>query len=205
MPFIGNKPSAVPLTSADIADSIITSAKIVDGTIVNADINASAAIDASKLTGAGISMAQQWRITADLTGSADPISSNLEIVDTDGYGGIGSAMTESSGTFTFPSTGIYFINFNILQRTITTADYCQGIIKTTTNNSTYDAASDGRTNSSSSGTAFSSTSTSFIFDVTDVTTHKVRFQIIQAEATNTLLGSTANNLTYMTFIRLGDT
>ena len=51
MPFIGNKPSAVPLTSADIADSIITSAKIVDGTIVNADINASAAIDASKLTG----------------------------------------------------------------------------------------------------------------------------------------------------------
>ena len=52
MPFIGNKPSAVPLTSADITDSIITSAKIVDGTIVNADINASAAIAGNKL-GAG--------------------------------------------------------------------------------------------------------------------------------------------------------
>jgi len=51
MPFIGNKPSAVPLTSADIADSIITSAKIVDGTIVNADINASAAIVSTKLSG----------------------------------------------------------------------------------------------------------------------------------------------------------
>ena len=51
MPFIGNKPSAVPLTSADIADGIITSAKIADGTIVNADINASAAIVATKLTG----------------------------------------------------------------------------------------------------------------------------------------------------------
>jgi len=51
MPFIGNKPSAVPLTSADIADSIITSAKIVDGTIVNADINASAAIASTKLSG----------------------------------------------------------------------------------------------------------------------------------------------------------
>jgi hypothetical protein len=44
MPFIGNKPSAIPLTSADIADSIITSAKIADGAIVNADINASAGI-----------------------------------------------------------------------------------------------------------------------------------------------------------------
>jgi hypothetical protein len=53
MPFIGNKPASVPLTSADIADSIITSAKIVDGTIVNADINASAAIAGTKLTGAG--------------------------------------------------------------------------------------------------------------------------------------------------------
>ena len=51
MGYIGTKPSAVPLTSADITDGIITSAKIADGTIVNADINASAAIDASKLTG----------------------------------------------------------------------------------------------------------------------------------------------------------
>jgi hypothetical protein len=51
MPFIGNTPAQVPLTSADIADGIITSAKIVDGTIVNADINASAAIASTKLSG----------------------------------------------------------------------------------------------------------------------------------------------------------
>jgi len=43
MPFIGNKPSAVPLTSADIADGII----------VNADINASAAIALTKLASTG--------------------------------------------------------------------------------------------------------------------------------------------------------
>jgi hypothetical protein len=53
MGYVGVKPSAVPLTSADIADGIITSAKIVDGTIVNADINASAAIAGTKLTGVG--------------------------------------------------------------------------------------------------------------------------------------------------------
>jgi hypothetical protein len=29
MPFIGNKPTAVPLTGADLTDGIITSAKIV--------------------------------------------------------------------------------------------------------------------------------------------------------------------------------
>jgi hypothetical protein len=51
MPFIGNKPSAVPLTSADIADGIITSAKILDGTIVNSDISTTSAITLNKLSG----------------------------------------------------------------------------------------------------------------------------------------------------------
>jgi hypothetical protein len=52
MPFIGNKPSAVPLTSADIADSIITSAKITDATIVNGDI-ANSTIALAKLSATG--------------------------------------------------------------------------------------------------------------------------------------------------------
>jgi hypothetical protein len=34
----------------------------------------------------GITEAEQWRLTADLTNSADPISSNLERADTDGFG-----------------------------------------------------------------------------------------------------------------------
>jgi hypothetical protein len=67
MPFIGNKPSAVPLTAADITDGIITSAKIVDGTIVNADISASAAISGSKLSGAGFSGATTTSSAVDIT------------------------------------------------------------------------------------------------------------------------------------------
>ena len=48
MGYIGKNPTAVPLTSDDIADNIITSSKIADGTIVNADIND---VAATKLTG----------------------------------------------------------------------------------------------------------------------------------------------------------
>lgn len=51
MPFIGNQPAKVPLTSADIADSIITSAKIVDATIANADIANSTINLTTKVTG----------------------------------------------------------------------------------------------------------------------------------------------------------
>ena len=71
MGYIGTKPSAVPLTSADITDGIITSAKIADGTIVNADINASAAIDASKLSGAG---GMTLLSTTTLSGTSTSIS-----------------------------------------------------------------------------------------------------------------------------------
>jgi len=155
--------------------------------------------------GGGITMAQQWRLTSDLTGNADPISSNLEIVDTDGYGGIGSNMSESSGVFSFPSTGIYLIHFHILQYVVSGGDYCQGIIQTTTDNSSYSSAADARTNSSSSGTAFNSAFTSFIFDVTNTSTHKVSFRVVQANTSNKISGNSSSNLTHMTFIRLGDT
>jgi hypothetical protein len=48
MAYIGKKPTDKPLTSADLADNIVTSAKIVDGTIVDADVND---VAATKLSG----------------------------------------------------------------------------------------------------------------------------------------------------------
>ena len=69
MPFIGNKPSAVPLTSADIADSIITSAKITDATIVNGDI-ANATIALAKLSATGTASASTFLRGDNSWGSA---------------------------------------------------------------------------------------------------------------------------------------
>ena len=94
MPFIGNKPSAVPLTSADIADSIITSAKIVDGTILNADINASSAIALSKLSTTGTPTSSNflrgdgaWNTppAGAMVFLAETSASNVTSVDLNGY------------------------------------------------------------------------------------------------------------------------
>ena len=71
MPFIGNKPSAVPLTSADITDGIITSAKIADGTIVNADINASAGVVFTKLASTGTLTVDNIQFPATQVASAN--------------------------------------------------------------------------------------------------------------------------------------
>ena len=91
--YLGNIPSAVPLTSADIADGIITSAKIADGTIVNADINASSAIALSKLSTTGTADATTFlrgdgaytAVSSDYVLLASTTASNVATIDLNGY------------------------------------------------------------------------------------------------------------------------
>ena len=226
--YLGNAPTAVPLTSADIADGIITSAKIVDGTIVNADINASSAIAISKLSatgtslqvlrmnsgatalefatlGGGITEADQWRITTNLTGvtSAVDVTANWERNDSTGYSVLGTGMTESSGIFTFPSTGYYLIQFFTNMQSTTATSYMSNIINVTTNNSTYVGVCNSDTNAFQ-GSVYSTLSIEYIFDVTSTANCKIKFAV-QASNSANFLGDSTVQKTGVTFIRLGDT
>jgi len=150
----------------------------------------------------GITMADQWRLTANNTTNAD-ISSNLERVDDASSAKIGTGMSESSGIFTFPSTGLYLVRYNILGEAIAN-DNILGSIKTTTNNSSYNAdaigyfCGDGSTQGSASALA------EYFFNVTNTSTHKVRFNIASIDGGSAVFGNTGENLTFFTFIRLGD-
>jgi hypothetical protein len=140
----------------------------------------------------GITEADQWRLTANKTGTGI-INTNLERIDTDGGGYIGTGMTQSSGNFSFPSTGIWLISLNILSD-----NQVYTSMETTQDNSSYNAAALAYADSSvQSGNA------QFLFDVTDTSTHKVNFNVFSISGT--LYGSTDNNSTSFTFIRLGDT
>jgi len=54
--------------------------------------------------------------------------------------------------------------------------------------------------------AYNTTTSSILFDVTDTSTHKIRFSAtsITSSAT-TVIGNSSSNSTAVTFIRLGDT
>jgi hypothetical protein len=170
--------------------------------------------DGSGLTGLtnGITMADQWRVSSSfaLTGSVSIISSNWERVDApSGYGTIGSAMTESSGVFTFPSTGIYYIEYIcMLVVTNTAVRYCGNRVQTTVNNSSYSTAMEtlGHIGISNSFGAYNTTTSSILFDVTDTSTHKIRFSATSITSSETtVIGNSTSNSTAVTFIRLGDT
>jgi len=154
----------------------------------------------------GITNAQQWRLTTDFTNDANPIASNLEQVDHGGAGKIGSDMTQSSGTFTFPDTGIWYIAFKgaFLSGAGDGANYNFTEILTTIDNSSYSSRNNTAAASNGSSQYMSCFSTT-IFDVTDTSTHKVRFKVNVADSGITTLGNSDTTLTGMDFIRLGDT
>ena len=156
----------------------------------------------------GITMLDQWRVTSAFTGSQNPVSSNLERVDNLSSGTlIGSGMSVSSGYWTFPSTGIYKIEWDtMVYLNSASSRYVESFIYATTNNSNYSEVSRGATNLHNSGSnTYGGTHCNFLFDVTDVSTHKVYFRQTPSNSNVTTAGSTNNNFTYMTFMRIGDT
>ena len=155
----------------------------------------------------GITMVDQFALTSSfsLSNGANIITANLARVNNgESPGFIGTGMTESSGVFTFPSTGIYMITFNAYANSSGAALYNTRQIQVTLNNSSYAtaASSDGNFYT---GTSYGGSPVQYILDVTDTANVKVKFRV-DADGTNiTLLGNSGTNDTSFTFIRLGDT
>ncbi len=154
----------------------------------------------------GITMADQFRMTANISSNVDPISSNIERIDTAGQGTIGTGMSLSSGRFTFPSTGIYLVSFNAYGITASGGDNLGMYLKVTTNNSSYTGVASSFAGNQG-GKSISVTANSLI-DVTDTSNVKVSFQALSLDSGSYFVGDTTGttiNETYFTFIRLGDT
>ena len=140
--------------------------------VAGQSLTATTAGVASWATVGGLAQASQWRLTTGFTGSASPIASNLEEVDTDGYARIGSAMTESSGVFTFPETGIWYIEFWVRHLYAASSRFVVSYIYTTVDNGTWTQATESGDSIYSNGNVQAYTRSSFLFDVTSTTTHK---------------------------------
>tara|TARA_A100001388_G_scaffold221426_1_gene172138 strand:- start:360 stop:914 length:555 start_codon:yes stop_codon:yes gene_type:complete len=157
--------------------------------------------DSTITSGYPLAVADMWRLTSDITGTDGTISSNLERCSTaTGLGSIGSAMSVSSGIWTFPQTGIYWVRMNayMLSQSDT---YTQIEIEITENNSDYTlTALNGDGDAGAGGHAL----VEMFFEVTDTSTHKVRFQTSSMASGSKIFGHDDRNYTTFTFIRLGN-
>ena len=208
------------ITTGTLADARVPSlnaSKITAGTIATARLGSGTASSSTFLRGdntfntpplGGITMADQWRVTTAFTGNANPIASNLEREDTaPALSYLGSQMTESSGVFTFPSTGIYMVQFFAGFKYNGDATYCSLYIKGTTNGSTGVQLAEANTyiTRNSSTTTYTTAFVSSILDIQNTSNNKVMFQVDKEDTSVETLANTARTSTGFRFIRLGDT
>ena len=167
------------------------------------------AISGSSLTGltSGITMAEQWRLQAAIQSNQDPLT-NWGLVNNGNQGRIGSSMSHSSGIFTFPSTGIYLIMLVLQGYSDNHTQNLIGGIAVTTNNSSYSTiaySQNGIYDYSNSYSSHANGTNTHIFDVTNTSTHKVRFVYGAGQGGEYCDGSGSYTKTSATFVRLGDT
>ena len=158
---------------------------------------------------AGITEADQWRFTTDFdSGTSTPkfITANWERNDTQ-FDKIGTGMSESSGVFTFPSTGIWKVDFVCSVYHASNDARVDVIIYYTANNSSYAEAalSYNGIRGQLNGAKERTTIVSAIMDIDDTSNDKVKFGLEDLDNAVTVEGSSTYNFNSATFIRLGDT
>ena len=214
---VGGLPDGT-VDAGTLATNSVDSAELIDGAVDDSHI---AALASSKLTGAlpaisganltnlpasGISQTDQWRITTNFTGDVNPIENNWERDDTSGFGKMGSGMSVSSGHWTFPATGLYKIEFNMIASGNLDSREVYGYIVTTNNNSTWinRAELNSFIQQTESNVTFCNAHASCFLAVTSTTNCKARFKVLANNTSRTVNGSSTENRTYVTFTRVGD-
>ena len=116
-------------------------------------------------------------------------------------------MTESSGIFSFPSTGIWLVRYHLTASQNGENRYINAYINATTNNSTYarQAVASALMKQTSSSDGYSYRACETLIDVTSTANVKVKFSALSASSTPDVSAESDKNWTYFTFIRLGDT
>ena len=201
-----------------MSEILVNTIKKADGTgslTVPADTGTvlTTATTASSIPGYGnVTMADLWRVPANisLTDQVNKDIDNLERADDSTAGFIGSAMSESSGIFTFPETGIYLISANtsFTRSSAGTRAILLSAAVSTDSGSTFDDVSrarSGMTDSSNSSANNGQNTLYALVDVTDTSTFRIKFYAYAIGSSIQVVGNTDRNETTFLFIRLGDT
>ena len=158
--------------------------------------------------GGGFNEVDSWVLTTSLTGDADPISSNLARRSVTGWAAAttGTGMTESSGIFTFPSTGQWLVSWQLQFYLAADSRYDNYIIEVTTNDSSYSAIGQaaGSVTQNNSGNTYCGVFGQTLVDVTDVANVKVRFKVAHMVGTAITVGN-QDGASQFNFYRLADT
>ena len=218
-------PTDATVSTAKLADDAVTAAKINNDIISGStelasepadtdeflvsDAGTLKRIDYSLIKGGGITEADMFRLTADTSnGTNADITANLERVDDATFSKIGTGMTESSGIFSFPSTGVWSVRAMITMQSHENDSQGVYIIGTDDNFSSETILSNIHVahRATSTGAEVRNGYGEVVVDITDTSNRKIKFQVFgQNDGDDILTGSSSRMVTGFTFQRLGKT
>ena len=152
--------------------------------------------------GGGITEADRWYLTAAVTPATGDVTftANWSRKGTQ----LGTGMTESSGIFTFPSTGYWLVSFQGSMQGQAASDYSGCHIRYSSNAGVaYASVSRGYQAFEASG-EYGAVSCQAILDITDVSNDYVKFTS-ETESSTKFWGGADGSQNGLNFIRLGDT
>ncbi len=161
------------------------------------------AISGANLTGlsAGVTMANSWNCSSGFNYQA---TTDITSWSEDTSGKVGTGMSQSSGIFTFPSTGIYRIRFSQSSYNIGAAEvrYVGAYIRLSTNSGgSYSILREQYDHINNDNSCTTTVVTSNYLNVSNTSTTRVKFSVA-AELNSTLNGGAYG--TFVEFIKLGD-
>ena len=159
------------------------------------------------LPAGGLSEIDVYRVHTTFQGGANPITSNWERFDTQGEDKLGTGMSQSSGVFTFPSTGYYEIIFHSNFYSGGDHQVVAVYIKVSTDGgSSYTYNTDGYGDLYyNSGNGYQSAQATQILKVTDTSNYKLTFATGTASSSSVyFVGGSTQNMTYVVFKKLAD-
>lgn len=147
----------------------------------------------------------QWRLTSNYATNDSVVIANWERTDDASFGRIGTGISESSGIFTFPTTGVYLITVNARVQ-VQSGDGTAGFeLKVSTDNgSSSDTVATAYEGNTGSGDINTSTSASILVNVTNASNFQFFLKTASIEgAASHISGHTSENQTMITFERKG--
>jgi hypothetical protein len=210
-------PPATMPASSGINFTALNATNLGSGTVPTARLGTGTASSSTVLYGdqtykaepGGITMCDTWGHSANQAISANTATTVTGYTNwgsTNGGGSIGSALTVSSGIFTFPETGYYYLSFEFqcFNSGSSANDGSTIYMETTVDDSSYTDACDPTTFFEDANDHIGLGS-SFIFDVTDTANIKFKFVAYSADTDMTVAGHTTRLRSGFNVIRLGDT
>ena len=158
------------------------------------------ALEFGTLAAGGITEADVWRINTNFSSASGIYNANWERADSDNFTHLGTGMTESSGVFSFPSTGYYRIDFKTYGYGSNIA-YHIVFLYLTLNNSTYDDVCLAVDSANTGGNSYVGGNLFHVVKITDIVNQKVRFEHSSSSSV-TYESSTTNSQTQAQFIKL---